>query len=31
MAGMRSAIKEDRFLDFRRTFYEQRTQLFEEH
>ena len=31
MAGMRSAIKEDRFLAFRRTFYEHRTKLFEEH
>jgi len=25
MAGMRTAIIEDRFLDFRRTFYQQRT------
>lgn len=31
MAGMREAIREDRFLDFRRTFYQQRTEPFAEH
>jgi queuine tRNA-ribosyltransferase len=31
MAGMREAIREDCFLAFRRTFYQQRTQPFVEH
>jgi queuine tRNA-ribosyltransferase len=31
MAGMRSAIREDRFLAFRRNFYEQRTEPINEH